>query len=53
MNPLNTITGTLVAGLVMALAIAGLTDLGDGFNFNAFVIWAHVAAGFTWVCLLY
>jgi uncharacterized membrane protein len=53
MNPLNTITGTLVAGLVMALAIAGLTDLGDGFNFNAIVIWAHVAAGVTWVGLLY
>ena len=54
MNPLNTITGTLITGLVMAIVIAAFAGLGAGaINFNAIVIWAHVGAGVTWVGLLY
>ncbi len=53
MNPLNSIAGTLISGLVLALAIAAFAGLGNGFNINAIVIWAHVAAGITWIGLLY
>ena len=53
MNPLNTIWGTIIAGLVIATVIAGAaTSIGmvDG---GAVVILIHVAAGITWIGLLY
>ncbi len=53
MNPLNSIWGTILAGLVIATAIAiaavsvGMADSG------AIVILVHVAVGITWLGLLY
>ena len=56
MNPLNTIAGTLVAGLVISLLIVFAT-LGDhivgGVAANSIIIWAHAFAGIVWIGLLY
>lgn len=58
MNPLNTLTGTLVGGLVLSLIImaiaAGAGSSMAGINaVNAFLIWLHVFAGIAWIGLLY
>ena len=56
MNPLNTIMGTLIAGLVIALIVVFAT-LGDhvvgAMPVNSIIIWAHVFAGIVWIGLLY
>ncbi len=54
MNPLNTIKGTIVAGAVIAAAIAVLpmAIVGQG-GVTALIIWLHVLAGITWIGLLY
>jgi uncharacterized membrane protein len=55
MNPLNSIIGTLVAGLVLAIVIVlvttGLHTVGA--PVNSVIIWAHVFAGIVWIGLLY
>ena len=53
MNPLNTISGTLIAGLVLAIIIAALTSLSGPSSAGAIIFWTHVAAGVTWIGLLY
>ncbi|MFT4592187.1 MAG: putative membrane protein [Gammaproteobacteria bacterium] len=53
MNPLNTITGTLVAGVVMAVAIAFGTSLAGASMAGSIIILSHVAAGVVWIGLLY
>ena len=54
MNPLKSITGTIVSGLILALLIALVTDLSvPEMTAGAIVIWIHVAAGVTWIGLLY
>jgi uncharacterized membrane protein len=56
MNPLKTATGTLISGLVLAIIIALLTELNypsEGSMRDAITIWVHVAAGVTWIGLLY
>jgi uncharacterized membrane protein len=54
MNPLNTIRGTIIAGLVIAVVIAllPLTIVGTGGE-AAMILWLHVLAGITWIGLLY
>jgi uncharacterized membrane protein len=52
MNPLNTIQGTLIAGVVLAVVIA-LVTMGISFNTQSFIMWIHVIAGITWIGLLY
>jgi len=52
MNPLNTIQGTLIAGVVIAVVIA-LVTMGIAFNPQSFIMWIHVIAGITWIGLLY
>jgi uncharacterized membrane protein len=52
MNPLNTIQGTLIAGVVIAVVIA-LVTMGISFNTQSFIMWIHVIAGITWIGLLY
>ena len=52
MNPLNTIQGTLIAGVVLAVVIALLT-MGISFNVQSFMMWIHVLAGITWIGMLY
>ena len=52
MNPLNTIQGTLIAGVVLAVVIALLT-MDISFNVQSFIMWIHVLAGITWIGMLY
>ena len=52
MNPLNTIAGTITAGIILAIVIAAVTA-GIAFNPVSFIVWIHVLAGITWVGLLY
>ena len=57
MNPLTTIKGTIIAGVVLAIVIAVIAELlGTGaihFNVPSFIVWLHVLAGITWIGLLY
>jgi len=52
MNPLNTVNGTIVAGVILAVLI-GLASMGVNFNAASFIVWIHALAGVTWVGLLY
>jgi uncharacterized membrane protein len=52
MNPLNTIQGTLIAGVVLAIVIA-LVTMGVQLNVPSLIMWIHVSAGVTWIGLLY
>jgi uncharacterized membrane protein len=52
MNPLNTIKGTITAGVVIAVVI-GLLYMGVSFNTESFLVWLHVMFGITWIGLLY
>ena len=52
MNPLKSAWGTIISGLVIALAIALVTDQ-QGPDSARIMIWIHVAVGITWVGLLY
>ena len=56
MNPLNTIKGTIIGGVVIAVAIAllyGLSHAGVRFNVASFIVWLHVLSGITWIGILY
>jgi uncharacterized membrane protein len=53
MNPLDTIKGTLIAGLVVAIALAAVVTQHTGFNMLVLARWLHIAAGVTWIGLLY
>ena len=54
MNPLNSVRGTIIAGIVLAVVIALVTpNIVSGFNTASFIIWIHVLAGITWIGLLY
>jgi len=54
MNPLNTIKGTIIGGVVLAIVIAlVIPTLGVQWNTGSFIIWLHVLAGITWIGLLY
>jgi uncharacterized membrane protein len=52
MNPLNTIQGTIIAGVVLAVVIAAAT-MGVDPNEFSLLMWIHVLAGITWIGLLY
>ena len=52
MNPLNSVGGTIAAGIVLAILIAAAT-VGVAFNAVSFIVWLHVLAGITWIGLLY
>ena len=52
MNPLNTVNGTIVAGVVLAVLI-GLLTMDIAFNTASFLVLIHVLAGITWIGLLY
>jgi uncharacterized membrane protein len=59
MNPLNTIKGTITAGVVLAVVIALIFSFALGTPFitsqktASLIIWIHVLAGITWIGLLY
>ena len=52
MNPLKTVAGTIVGGVVLAVIIAAATS-GVHLNTGSLIIWIHVLAGITWIGLLY
>lgn len=52
MNPLKSAWGTIISGLVIAVAIGLATDM-QGPDSARYVIWAHVIVGITWIGLLY
>ena len=58
MNPLDKITGTIVAGLAIAIVIAVVNSMAAqpiamGTGLKGIVIWLHVGAGVAWIGLLY
>ena len=53
MKPLNTIKGSIVAGLVLAFAIAYFLTGNLDFNHLAVTRWLHIMAGVMWIGLLY
>jgi uncharacterized membrane protein len=56
MNPLKSILGTIIAGIVLAIIIlllAGDRPIPAAMPVNAVVIWLHVFAGIVWIGLLY
>ena len=52
MNPLDSVAGTIIGGIVLAIVI-GLATMGVAFNVGSFIVWLHVLAGITWIGLLY
>ena len=52
MNPLNSVAGVIIGGIVLAVIIAAAT-MGIAFNTGSFLVWIHVLAGITWIGLLY
>jgi uncharacterized membrane protein len=52
MNPLQTIKGTLAAGVVLAIVIAAVY-MGVQLNVPSLIVWIHVLGGITWIGLLY
>jgi len=56
MNPLNSVAGTIIAGVVLAILLV-LATMGEHLVFspaaNSIVVWLHVLAGITWIGLLY
>ena len=56
MNPLKSISGTIIAGVVLAVVIVLATQgshLVAGMTAQSLIIWLHVLAGITWIGLLY
>lgn len=53
MNPLKSITGTIISGFVLSVII--MFALGSSGNVNPweFWVWMHVLVGITWIGLLY
>ena len=56
MNPLNSILGTIIGGVVLAVILV-LVTMGNhmvgAVPVNSVIIWLHVLAGITWIGLLY
>lgn len=52
MNPLNSVNGTITAGVVIAVVIA-LATMGIVMNELSLIIWLHALSGITWIGLLY
>lgn len=56
MNPLKTIGGTIIGGIVLAVIIAVATKGSHhyfGSTAQSLIIWLHVLSGITWIGLLY
>ena len=52
-NPLKSVAGTLISGLVLAVLIGWLYDMRLELNLLSLVVWAHVFVGIIWIGLLY
>ena len=53
MNPLKSIKGTIIAGIVLAVIIILAIGRAGAVNPWEFWVWAHVLVGITWIGLLY
>jgi uncharacterized membrane protein len=53
MNPLKSILGTIIAGIVLAIVLIFVLGRAGAINPWAFWVWAHVLVGITWIGLLY
>ena len=56
MNPLKTISGTIIGGIVLAVIIMLATKgnhMVAGITAQSITIWLHVLSGVTWIGLLY
>ncbi len=53
MNPLKSIAGTLIGGLVLAVILVLITKGNHAADMSSLIIWLHVLAGITWIGLLY
>lgn len=53
MNPLKSISGTIIAGIVLAVIFILATGLLGKVNPWQMWVWVHVAVGITWIGLLY
>lgn len=56
MNPLTSITGTIITGVILALIIVAGIEVGStGLHFNelSFARWLHILSGIMWIGLLY
>ena len=53
MNPLNTRTGVVIAGVVLAILLAWFITGGLSFHPVQFTRWFHIASGVMWIGLLY
>ena len=52
MNPLKSVNGTIISGIVLAVVL-GLVTMGVNLNAASLMVWIHVLAGITWIGLLY
>lgn len=52
MNPLKSITGTIVSGFILSILIGFIVN-GFNFNLSSFIVWLHVIVGIVWIGLLY
>jgi len=52
-NPLTSVKGTLISGLVLAVVLGWLVDMKLDLNWISLVVWAHVFVGIIWIGLLY
>ena len=53
MNPLRSISGTIISGIVLSVIIIFVLGRGGAINPWAFWVWVHVLVGITWIGLLY
>jgi uncharacterized membrane protein len=53
MNPLNTVGGTIIGGVVLSILIIVATMGNHVVSATSVIIWLHVLAGITWIGLLY
>lgn len=52
MNPLKSIPGTIIAGIILAIIFI-VAYQGPGANILELTVWIHVVVGITWIGLLY
>ena len=52
-NPLTSVKGTLISGLVLAVVLGWLVDMKIDLNWISLVVWAHAFVGIIWIGLLY
>lgn len=52
MNPLKSVTGTIVSGFILSIII-GIAIGGFNLNIASLIVWFHVLAGVLWIGLLY